>query len=75
MSNQDPQTNGAKNQAAPARQPSDKASEQAAAKPAKKLDAIDEAAWETFPASDAPASWAGRDIPPDEKAQPDKDKS
>jgi hypothetical protein len=30
----------------------------------KKWDIIDEHAWESFPASDAPASWAGRDISP-----------
>jgi hypothetical protein len=28
---------------------------------------IDETVWESFPASDAGASWAGRDIPPDER--------
>ena len=39
----------------------------------KKWDLIDENAWESFPASDPPASWAGRDIPPDEReAQADK---
>lgn len=34
---------------------------------AKKWDIIDESAWESFPASDSPASWAGRDISPEER--------
>jgi hypothetical protein len=32
-----------------------------------KWDVIDENAWESFPASDAPANWAGRDIAPAER--------
>jgi hypothetical protein len=40
----------------------------------KKWDIIDEHAWESFPASDAPSSWAGRDISPDEReAQAERD--
>ncbi len=30
-------------------------------------DLIDETVWESFPVSDPGASWAGRDIPPDER--------
>ncbi len=33
-----------------------------------KWDLIDENAWESFPASDAPGSWAGRDLTPEERA-------
>lgn len=39
----------------------------AASDSAKKWDIIDEHAWESFPASDAPSSWAGRDIAPEEQ--------
>ncbi|HEY6878266.1 MAG TPA: hypothetical protein VI299_09605 [Polyangiales bacterium] len=28
---------------------------------------LDETVWESFPASDPGGSWAGRDIPPDER--------
>ncbi|MDB4986609.1 MAG: hypothetical protein JWN04_1787, partial [Myxococcaceae bacterium] len=35
-----------------------------------KWDQTDESSSESFPASDAPTSWAGRDIPPDEKKAP-----
>ena len=33
----------------------------------ERWDVIDEQSWESFPGSDAPSSWAGRDIPPDER--------
>ena len=33
----------------------------------RQWDLIDEHAWESYPASDPPASWAGRDIPPEER--------
>lgn len=32
----------------------------------RKWDIIDEHAWESFPASDSPSSWAGRDLTPEE---------
>jgi len=35
--------------------------------PNKTWDGVDEQSDESFPASDAPHSWAGRDIPPDER--------
>ncbi|MDB4976485.1 MAG: hypothetical protein JWN48_4826 [Myxococcaceae bacterium] len=38
----------------------------------KQQDDIDEASAESFPASDAPTSWAGRDIPPDERKSEQK---
>ena len=33
----------------------------------ERWDVIDEQSWESFPGSDPPSSWAGRDIPPDER--------
>jgi hypothetical protein len=36
----------------------------------RKWDIIDERAWESFPASDPPATWAGRDIAPQEREAP-----
>ncbi len=35
--------------------------------PQKMWDIIDERAWESFPASDPPATWAGRDLTPEER--------
>jgi hypothetical protein len=33
----------------------------------KKWDIIDEQSWESFPGSDAPAAWAGKDIAPQDR--------
>lgn len=48
-------------------------SEEAAAKGDKPEALIDEAVWESFPASDAPTSWAGKDIAPQDR-EPDAKK-
>jgi len=49
----------------------------AAADGKKKWDIIDEQAWESFPGSDPPSSWAGKDLTPEEreaKAKEQQDK-
>ena len=35
----------------------------------KKLEGVDESVIETFPASDPPSSWAGRDLTPQEREE------
>jgi hypothetical protein len=46
---------------------------------ARRWDGVDESVWESFPSSDAPVGWAGRDLGgppapvPEEKADPDLD--
>jgi len=63
----DTPTQAAKRKAAPGQKPPAAPEEQDGAK----FDAIDEEAWETFPASDAPSHWAGRDIAPESKPKSD----
>lgn len=40
----------------------------------KRWDIIDEQSWESFPGSDAPASWAGKDIAPQDREKKEKKK-
>jgi hypothetical protein len=57
-----------------ARRPVSAPTQKAANEREGKLTPADEATLESFPASDAPASWAGRDIAPQDRPAPAKSK-